>query len=112
MQKLFFPDASTRQQVDQRCVVNDVNTLPINRTFNKGTANDVPGLNSCSISVSCSCSFADDTSCSPITASNYTSTAGAKRLISFYKITSVATCGSGTLKSVRTIDVGSFMKQE
>ena len=101
MQVLFFPDASFRQQVDTRCV--GLNTT---YTFT------VPGLNNCSAVVTCSCAFQDETSCSPITASNYTSTAAANRLTSFYRIASTATCGSGNLRSVRTIEVGSFLKQE
>jgi MSHA biogenesis protein MshP len=101
MQVLFFPDASFRQQVDTRCV--GLNTT---YTFT------VPGLNNCSTVVTCACVFQDETNCSPITASNYTSTAASNRLTSFYRIASTATCGSGNLRSVRTIEVGSFLKQE
>lgn len=101
MQVLFFPDASLRQQVDTRCV-----------GFNTTYTYTVPGLNNCSALVTCSCVFQDETSCSPITASNYTSTAATNRLTSFYKISSTATCGMSTLRSVRTIEAGSFLKQE
>jgi MSHA biogenesis protein MshP len=101
MQVLFFPDASARQQVDSRCIA-------LNTTYTY----TVPGLNNCSAVVSCSCAFQDATNCSPIAAANYLSTAPTNRLTSFYTITSVATCGSGNLRAVRTIDVGSFLKQE
>jgi MSHA biogenesis protein MshP len=101
MQILFFPDASARQQVDTRCT-------SLNTTLNY----TVPGLKNCSVVVTCTCAFQDETSCSPISAANYTSTAATNRLTSFYKVTSTATCGVGNLRSVRTIDVGSFLKQE
>ncbi len=101
MQVLFFPDASFRQQVDTRCV-------GLNTTY----ADTVPGLNNCSTVVTCSCTFQDGSSCSPIVAANYTSNAGVNKLTSFYKITSAATCGSGNLRAQRTIEAGSFLKQE
>lgn len=105
MQTLFFPDASSRQQADARCV-------GLNTTY----VFTVPGLNNCSAVVACECKFQDDTSCAPITASNYTSTSSSpavlNRLTSFYKITSTATCGTGNLRAVRTIDAGAFLKQE
>jgi MSHA biogenesis protein MshP len=101
MQTLFFPDASSRQQVDTRCAA-----LNTTHTFT------VPGLNNCAAVVSCACAFQDATNCAPITAGNYTAAAPTNRLTSFYTITSVATCGSGNLRAVRTIDAGSFLKQE
>ena len=105
MQVLFFPtapaDNNSRQQVDARC--GGLNTT---YTFT------VAGLNGCSVVVTCTCTFQDETACLPITAANYSTTAGANRLTSFYKISSVATCGSGILRSTRTIDAGSFLKQE
>lgn len=101
MQVLFFPDASSRQQVDTRCVA-----LSTTYTFN------VPGLNGCSAVVTCTCKFQDGTSCAPATATNYSSTATVDKLTSFYGISSTATCGSGNLRSVRTIEAGSFLKQE
>lgn len=101
MQVLFFTDASVRQQVDTRCT-------SLNATY----TDTVSGLKNCSTVVTCSCLFQDGTSCSPITASNYTSTAASNRLTSFYKISSEATCGVGNLRAVRTIEAGSFLKQE
>jgi len=104
MQVLFFPTApanNTRQQVDTRCV-------GLNATY----AFTVAGLKGCSAVVMCTCTFQDETSCSPITASNYLATAAANRLTSFYRIASVATCGAANLRSVRTIDAGSFLTQE
>lgn len=102
MQKLFFPDASSRQQVDARCV-----GLNITHTFN------VDGLKNCSAVVTCRCTYGDGTtSCAPGTAANYTSAALPKIATSYYTVTSEATCGSGTMRSVRTIQAGSFLKQE
>jgi MSHA biogenesis protein MshP len=101
MQSLFYPDASSRQQVDTRCV--GLNTT---HTFT------VPGLKACSAVVTCTCVFQDSTSCGPINAANYAAAAGVNRLTTFYKISSAATCGSGNLKATRTIEAGSFLKQE
>ena len=101
MQTLFFPDATVRQQVDTRCV--GLNTT---HTFT------VAGLRNCSAVVTCTCTFQDGSSCSPITATNYTAAATVNRLTSFYSIRSVATCGSGNLRATRTIEAGSFLKQE
>ena len=101
MQTLFYPDASVRQQVDTRCV--GLNTT---HTFT------VAGLKNCSAVVTCTCTFQDGANCSPITATNYTAAATVYRLTSFYRISSAATCGSGTLRSTRAIEAGSFLKQE
>jgi MSHA biogenesis protein MshP len=103
MQTLFFPDASSRQQVDNRC-----ENLNVTHNFT------VPGLNGCSAVVTCTCRYADNSgsNCAPGTPANYTSSAPQNITTSFYTITSTATCGSGTLRAVRTIQAGSFLKQE
>ena len=114
MQKLFFSDANKRQDVDQRCsdISKTSSGTPLVLNFSASTANDIPGLNGCSISVSCACAFGDGNTCIPITASNYDTGAPINRQSTFYTLTSVATCGAATLRSVRTIEVGSFMRQE
>ena len=103
MQVLFFDttQALTRQAVDGRCVA-----LNTTYTFT------VSGLNNCSAVVTCTCQFQDETHCAPITPANYTAAAASNKLSSFYRITSAATCGSGNLRAERTIDAGSFLKQE
>ena len=101
MQNLFYPDASVRQTVDARC-------LALNNTY----AFNVTGLKNCSAVVTCSCLYPDNTACAPATAANYSTAAATNKLISFYKISSVATCGNGNLRSVRTIEAGSFLEQE
>ena len=101
MQNLFFPDASSRQAVDTRCAA-------LNATY----AFTVTGLNNCSAVVTCTCLYPDNTACAPATAANYSTAAATNKLISFYKISSVGACGSGTLRSVRTIEAGSFLEQE
>jgi MSHA biogenesis protein MshP len=103
MQTLFFDTAQalTRQAVDGRCAAPAIIY-----------ADTVPGLSNCSTVVTCTCQFRDETNCAPITSANYTAAATANRLTSFYRITSVATCGSGNLRAVRTIEAGSFLKQE
>ncbi len=103
MQVLFLDktQALTRQAVDSRCVA-------LNATYTY----TVPGLNNCSAVVTCSCRYQNAAACAPATATNYTATATAANLTSFYTIASTATCGSGTLRAVRTIEAGSFLKQE
>lgn len=103
MQVLFLDktQALTRQAVDGRCVA-----LSATYTYT------VPGLNNCSAVVACSCRYQNAAACAPAAASNYSATAAVTNLTSFYTITSTATCGSGTLRSVRTIEAGSFLKQE
>lgn len=112
MQVLFFPTApanNNRQQVDNRCLVS----MPITWVFALGSANDVPGLNGCTVVVACRCQYQDATSaCAPATSANYTAAAPVNNLTSFYTITSTATCGAGTLRAERIIEVGSFLKQE
>lgn len=103
MQILFFDEtlALTRQAVDARCV-----------GLNATITYTVPGLNNCSAVVACNCRYQNAAACAPATATNYTATAAATNLTSFYTITSRATCGSGTLRAERTIEAGSFLKQE
>ncbi|MES2824425.1 MAG: MSHA biogenesis protein MshP [Pseudomonadota bacterium] len=101
MQVLFFPNGSSRQGVDTRC-----------NAMNNTYAFTVTGLNNCSAVVTCICLHQDNNACTPGTATNYSASAAPVKLISFYKISSVATCGSGNLRSVRTIEAGSYLKQE
>jgi len=110
MQNLFFPDAGVRQQIDQRCTV--LAATPLTRTFNLNSANNVPGLNGCTYVVTCACLYQNNSACDPTLAANYSTTNSSAPSTSFYRITSVATCGAATLRSVRTIEVGSFMRQE
>lgn len=101
MQNLFYPDASSRKAVDTRCLA-----LSTTYTFT------VTGLNNCSAIVNCTCLYQNNTSCSPATVANYSVTAPTNVLNSFYKISSIATCGSGIFQATRTIEVSSFLKQE
>ncbi len=103
MQVLFLDkvQALTRQAVDSRCAA-------LNTTY----AYTVPGLNNCSAAVTCTCQYQNASACSPATAANYMASAPVDNLTSFYKISSTASCGSGNLRAVRTIESGSFLKQE
>lgn len=101
MQVLFFPDASSRQAVDARCVA-------LNSTYTY----TVTGLNNCSAAVTCSCLYSDNSACAPAIATNYSASAVTGKLSSFYKVSSVGACGNGNLRAVRTIDAGSFLEQE
>jgi len=104
MQTLFFDttQALTRQAVDGRCVAPS-----------KIYADAVPGLSNCSTVVECRCQYQDAAStCAPANSANYTAAAPVNNLTSFYTIISTATCGAGTLRAERIIEVGSFLKQE
>jgi MSHA biogenesis protein MshP len=103
MQVLFFDEtlALTRQAVDARCV-----------GLNETITYTVPGLNNCSAVVACTCRYQNAAACAPATAANYAANAPINNLTSFYNITSTATCGSGNLDAERTIEAGSFLKQE
>ncbi len=109
MQNLFFPDPSQRQQVDLRCA--NLVSAPIVRAYALGTANDIPGLNGCTVTATCACLYQNNNACAPATAANYAGT-GSTPLSSFYRITSNATCGTGNLRATRTVEVGSFLEQE
>ncbi|RYZ81405.1 MAG: MSHA biogenesis protein MshP [Moraxellaceae bacterium] len=102
MQTLFFPNPNVRNSVDSRCT-----TLNTTHTF------AVTGLNGCSAVVTCVCLYQDNTACAPSTAANYsTSVLIQEKLTSFYTIRSTATCGTGRIRSTRTIEAGSFLRQE
>lgn len=101
MQVLFYPDASSRQQVDARCAA-------LNTTYSFS----VTGLKNCSAVVSCTCLYQDNTACNATTVANYSTSAAVNKLKSFYELVSVATCGNGNLSAVRTIEAGSFLEQE
>jgi MSHA biogenesis protein MshP len=101
MKKLFYPDASSRQSADARCLEPSVTH-----------AFTVTGLKNCTAVVSCSCLYQDNTACAPAVASNYSISVSVARLTSFYTISSVATCGNGNLRAVRTIEVASMLRQE
>ena len=101
MQILFYPDPTVRQTVDNRCA-------SMNSTFNFTET----GLKNCSAVVTCTCLYQDNSACDASNASNYSPAAPAVRLSSFYKVNSIATCGTGTIRSTRTIEVGSFLRQE
>lgn len=101
MQTLYFPDASTRLGVDTRCAA-------LNQTFSY----NVTGLKGCSALVTCSCVYQDGTACNASSVANYGDSAPSGKLSSVYTITSVGTCGAGAISATRTVEVGSFMKQE
>lgn len=99
MQQLFYDNDLKRQTVDGRCA--NLNTT---YTF---TAS---GLNNCSAVVTCSCNYNNAAACSSGTAANYGATTAVPE--SYYTIASTGTCGVLPIKSTRTIQAGSFLKQE
>lgn len=107
MKHLFFPDASTRNGVDIRC--GELNTT---HPWNLPHDFTVDGLKLCTAVVTCTCAYTDESPCVPGTAANYLPSTPVGQLTSFYTIESVATCGSGNFRAVRTIETGAMMKQE
>lgn len=84
MQVLFFPDASSRAAVNGRCA-----SMNLNSVFN-----GVAGLNGCRAAVTCACANCDI------------------GITSYYTVTSIGSCGTGSMSAVRTVKVGSFMDQD
>lgn len=101
MKTLFFPSSSSRNGIDTRCAA-------LNSTYTYTTN----GLKNCSAVVTCTCLYADNTACAAGTAANYLPSASAGVSISFYTVSSVATCGTGNLRAVRTVESSAMMKQE
>ncbi len=100
MQVLFFPDASTRQGVDSRCAA-------LSATY---SYTGVTGLSACTVNVSCSCVYGNNSACAPGTAANYLPTSSP--LTSYYRVISQASCGTGLHQARRTLEYGSFMEQD
>ena len=99
MQALFYNNDLKRQSVDGRCAALST-TYPF-------TAN---GLKNCSALVSCSCSYNNGSACASGTAANYAASTAVPE--SYYTIASTGSCGVLPIKSTRTIQAGSFLKQE
>lgn len=100
LQILFFPDASARQGVDNRCMNLNQN---INFSFSgQGQL--------CSAQISCSCVYPTGATCEPAIAANYSNNSPVTT--SYYTITSLGSCGADMLRAQRTLNVGSFMEQE
>jgi MSHA biogenesis protein MshP len=101
MQALFLTSAE-RQLVDAACV-----NMNLNPDYS-----GVNGLSACSVIVSCECHYQSSDDCAPATADNYSPTAPAERLKSFYTVTSVGACGELPYRAERTIQAGAFLEQE
>lgn len=100
MQILFFPDASIRQDADNRCV-------GMNQNYNfAGTV----GLEHCQAQVTCSCRYSNNAICTPATAANYSATTSVPG--SFYTITTQASCGQAMYRAERTIQAGAFLEED
>src|SRR5690606_1010517 len=84
MAELFFPDASSRQDIDDRCV-----NMNISMNFS------VTGLNNCSAIVTCEL----NTITTPV-------------IRSFYSVDSTGSCGSGNISAMRTLEVQATIEQE
>lgn len=95
LHNLFFTDTD-RQLVDGRCAV-----MNISQTLN------VDGLKNCTVTVSCSCIYENNTACDSANSANYLGVSGVSH--SFYAIESNAQCGVEPIVSQHTIEVGSSL---
>lgn len=100
MQTLFFPDASSRQAVDNRCA-----NLATTHSFT-----GIDGLNLCQAQVSCSCVYQNNTTCAAGTAANYQT--NSVNHTSIYTITSQGSCSGGQISATRRIQASAFLEQE
>lgn len=100
MQILFFPDASVRQNVDTLC-------LAMSQNYNFP---GIIGLKHCQAQVSCTCRYNNGAACAPATAANYAETTSVPG--SFYRITSIASCGQANYRAERTIQAGAFLEED
>lgn len=101
MKALFF-DVNTRQVADTACL-----TMNLNPDFS-----GIDGLSACSVAVSCTCLYQNESNCAPENAANYSPAATVGVLKSFYTITSVGTCGEHEYRAERSIRAGAFLEQE
>ncbi len=99
MQTLFYNNDLKRQSVDGRCAA-----------MNASYTYTASGLNNCSAVVTCSCSYSNGSACASGTAANYAAATTVPE--SYYTIVSTGSCGVLPIKSTRTIQAGSFLKQE
>lgn len=105
MQVLFLATA-TRQATDTACA-----NMATNTTANQNFAS-VNGLQACTVAVTCSCVYQNNTVCAPATGANYLQTAAVGVTRSFYTLRSVGTCGPNDhFRAVRTLEVGAFREQ-
>lgn len=101
MKALFF-DVNGRQAADAACL--DMNLNP--------DFSGIQGLSACSVAVSCTCLYQNESNCIPENAANYSPLAPADVLKSFYTVTSEGTCGEREYRAERSIQVGAFLEQE
>ncbi|WP_225318330.1 pilus assembly PilX N-terminal domain-containing protein [Cellvibrio sp. KY-YJ-3] len=101
MKAIFF-DVNGRQAADAACA---------NMNINPNYAG-VDGLSSCTVTVTCSCRYQNGNNCAPGTAANYSATASADLLKSFYTINSLGRCGGHEYRAERRIQAGAFLEQE
>jgi len=95
MHELFFADTE-RVSVDGRCI-----SMTISHTLSGA------GLNNCTITVSCTCLYENNSSCEVDEINNYSGEAGIAN--SFYVINSRSQCGVGSTLSQHQIEVGASL---
>ncbi len=101
MQALFL-STSTRQATDQVCA-----GMAINHNFA-----GVNGLRICTVTVTCTCIYQDNSACAHTVNTNYELTSPVALTKSFYTLTSDGVCGQDQYRAERTIQVGAYREQE
>lgn len=99
MQTLFFPDATSRQAVDNRCA-------NLATTYNFA---GIDGLNLCQAQVNCTCVYQNNIACAAGNAANYQTTS--VNHTSIYTITSQGSCSAGEIAAARQIQASAYMEQ-
>lgn len=99
MSRLFYPDASARQDIDQRC-------QSLSETENFSAA----GLSQCTADFQCQCQYESGAACEPGNDAHYEP--GTDNPHSFYRITSEGRCDVGGLSATRIIEVNAHQRQE
>lgn len=100
MQTLFFPDASSRQAIDNRCA-------NLATTYN---FSGIAGLNLCQAQVTCTCVYHNNVACAAGTAANYQTNSA--NHTSIYTITTQGSCSAGEIAAVRQIRASAYLEQE
>lgn len=101
MQELFL-SITTRQDTDQACA-----DMVINHNFA-----GVNGLRICTVTVTCTCVYQDNSVCAHTVNTNYELTSPVALTKSFYTLTSDGVCGQDQYRAERTIQVGAYREQE
>jgi len=93
-------ETKDRQNVDLFCAAMNV-SLPMSSSV------ELDGFGGCTIAVSCSCRYENNTVCDGTSSANYTGASATSH--SFYAIDSQSQCGTGDVIAQRRVEVGASL---